>query len=237
MENLFFDDHPEFLETSKTASSRDRLNLRYLGLIAEHADVLSGARVLDIASHDGRWSFAALKAGASHVTGIEGRRYLVANARRTLAAKGIEGSRFRFIHGDAHDKLTPRLGKFDVVMCLGFLYHTLRYAELFAGIRATEARHVIIDTLVTPGKEGVVKLMNNPNQVESMAVADRLSYKGRSLVGTPDEAAVVQMLDTYGYEVQSQPDWAGIRSRHPDLTGSLQYERRERVAMLAVSRD
>lgn len=69
---MFFDDHPEFLETSSTAAGKDRLNLRHVAIIEEHCKILSGSRVLDIASHDGRWSFAALQAGATHVTGIEG---------------------------------------------------------------------------------------------------------------------------------------------------------------------
>jgi protein-L-isoaspartate O-methyltransferase len=234
--SLFFDEHPEFLETSDTASSRSRLNLRHLGIIREHADVLQGARVLDIASHDGRWSFAALQAGASHVTGIEGRRYLVVNARKTMISKGIERERFRFIRGDAHDTLTAGVGSFDVVMLLGFLYHTLRYTELFAGIRATGARHVIIDTRVAPGDDCVVRLIRNTNRVESMAVKDRYSFKRRSLVGVPDYAAVVHMLKCYGYRVSSRPDWSRIRAEHPELKGAREYDRGGRATLLAVSR-
>jgi hypothetical protein len=232
----FFDEHPEFLETSDTASSRGRLNLRHLGIIQEHQDILRGARVLDIASHDGRWSYAALQAGATHVTGIEGRRRLVVNARQTLISKGVERERFRFIRGDAHDTLTAGVGSFDVVMLLGFLYHTLRYTELFAGIRATGARHVIIDTRVMPGDECVVKLIRNPTRIESMAVKDRFSYRRRTLVGVPDYAAVVHMLKCYGYEVASRPDWSKIRAEHPDLKGAREYDRGGRATLLAVSR-
>ena len=34
----------------------------------------------------------------------------------------------------------------DVVLCLGFLYHTLRYNELWHGIRQTGAQHLVLDT-------------------------------------------------------------------------------------------
>lgn len=80
----FFDRVPGFFETSETSSFRWRLNLRHEAIFTENADLLSGARVLDIASHDGRWSMAALQAGAAHVTGVEARPDLVAHATTTL---------------------------------------------------------------------------------------------------------------------------------------------------------
>lgn len=55
-----------------------------MAIIEEHREELNGARVLDIASHDGRWSFAALQVGAAHVTGIAGREHLVTDANKTF---------------------------------------------------------------------------------------------------------------------------------------------------------
>ena len=235
---MFFNDHPEFLDTSHTASSKGRLNLRHVAIIEQHRDILDGARVLDIASHDGRWSFAALQAGAAHVTGIEGRAHLVAQANQTLARKGVDRSRFNFVHGDAHDTLTSGVGKFDVVMCLGFLYHTLRYPELFAGIRGTGARHLLIDTRVLPNTpRPVVKLAMNPVEKDSMAVEDRFSHDGKALVGIPSVSAVVYLLNNYGFELVSQPDWAKIRREHPKISRAEEYERGERVTMLAAAQD
>lgn len=235
---MFFDDHPEFLETSSTSANVERLNMRHAAIIEENRDLLRGSRVLDIASHDGRWSFAALQAGASHVTGIEGRDYLVDNANNTFASKGIDSSRFKFITGDAHDVLTAGVGSFDVVMCLGFLYHTLRYVELFSGIRATNARHVIIDTRVCKGDEPVISVYSNPVQVESMAVEDRFSYKGKSLAGSPSMSALEHMLGAYGYDVASQTDWASILSQHANAASlAKKYHTGGRVTLLAVSRD
>jgi hypothetical protein len=232
---MFFDDHPEFLDTSTTAASRGRLNLRHLAIIGQHIDVLRGARVLDIASHDGRWSFAALEAGASHVTGIEGRPELVDHAKRTFAAKGVDPSRYAFVVGDVHDALTEGVGRMDVVMCLGFLYHTLRYPELFAGIRATGARHLIIDSRVGPNtNRSVVRVIANPGEIESMAVEDRFSHKGRSLVGIPNPRAIRQMLRIYGYEVTSQPDWSALVDKHPEVGSVGQYSKGDRITLLAV---
>lgn len=230
---MFFDDHPEFLETSSTSANVQRLNLRHTAIIDENREVLRGARVLDIASHDGRWSFAALQAGASSVTGIEGRDYLVENANRTFTEKGVDPSRFTFITGDAHDVVTAGVGSFDVVMCLGFLYHTLRYVELFAGIRATGARHLIIDTRVARNKKPVISVYTNPVEKESMAVEDRFSYGGKTLAGSPSMAALELMLDAYGYDVIHQTDWAKILG---EATLAKKYRNEHRVTFLARRR-
>ena len=146
----FFDDYPRFYETSRTTPYRDRLNLRYEAIFAENRDVFAGARVLDIASHDGRWSLAALKTGASHVVGIEARPELVANAEATFEHYGIVRDQYRFVAGDIFEAVADVDMRFDVVLCLGFLYHTLRYNELMSKISRLRPHHLIIDTEVIP---------------------------------------------------------------------------------------
>jgi predicted RNA methylase len=44
---------------------------------APFASEISGARVLDLASHDGRWSYAFAGVGAASVVGIEGRQEMI----------------------------------------------------------------------------------------------------------------------------------------------------------------
>jgi predicted nicotinamide N-methyase len=235
---MFFDDNPEFLDTSSTANSVERLNMRHVAMFEEYRDVLKGARVLDIASHDGRWSYAALDAGAAHVTGVEGRDYLVENAKKTFTEKGIDASRFTFINGDAHDVLTEGIGTFDVVMCLGFIYHTLRYAELFAGIRKTGAQRVLIDTRVSLDKKPVISVYDNPVEKESMAVEDRFSNKGKTLAGSPSMPALSLMLNTYDYDVIAQTDWYKVLQQFPGKERRVKrYVNGGRVTLLAALRD
>src|SRR4249920_3533467 len=109
----FFDSYPRFLETSKTGADRDRLNGRHRAIIEFNRDIIRGSRLLDIASHDGRWSFAALKAGAEHSTGIEGRADLVSRANDTFKSNGIDPESYKFIHGDAHDALSAEAPAVD----------------------------------------------------------------------------------------------------------------------------
>ena len=64
----FFSDHPRFFVTSEIGTEPERLNRCHDVLIERNAELIRGRRILDIGSHDGRWSFAALKAGAKYVT-------------------------------------------------------------------------------------------------------------------------------------------------------------------------
>ena len=58
----------------------------------------------------------------------------------------------------------------DVVMCLGFLYHTTRYNELLHHIRATGARILIIDTEIVQGIEPFVSLRTENVERQGNAV-------------------------------------------------------------------
>jgi len=83
----------------------NRMNERYEALFASNRDILEGARVLDLASHDGRYSFAALKAGAAHVTGVEVRESLIDKAQETFAFYGQDPGTYRFVCGDVFEVL------------------------------------------------------------------------------------------------------------------------------------
>ena len=234
---MFFDDHPEFLETSHTAADKDRLNLRHVAIIEENADILRNRTVVDIASHDGRWSYGALQAGATHVTGIEGRRRLVEHAKETFARKRVPESQYTMIRGDVHRRLMKPDIEGDVVMCLGFLYHTARYVELMAGIRSTGAEYVIVDTRVLPDVEGpFVELRTEGTAGESLAIRDRFALDRRVLSAVPSEAAVVLMLDAAGYEVERRTDWTAMLQRYPEARAVSQYANGKRVTFRARRR-
>ena len=87
---MFAEDYPRFMEVSELIPKPERMNERYEALFASNRDIFDGARVVDLASHDGRYSFAALKTGAAHVTGVEVRQSLVDKAQETFAFYGQE---------------------------------------------------------------------------------------------------------------------------------------------------
>jgi methyltransferase family protein len=206
----FFDQYPRFYETSETSTHPGRLNLRHQAMFGDNLDVFAGAKVLDIASHDGRWSFAALQAGAASVVGIEGRPELVDNARETFAHYGVDPARYRFVAGDVFHALAEEQDEYDVVLCLGFLYHTLRYNELFALIRRLNPRHLIIDTQVAKGEHTVIRLRVEHAVLQSNSIADDFSHDGRVLTGRPTLNGLELIVDAYGFELERYSDWAGL---------------------------
>lgn len=231
----FFDDYPRFYQTSQTSPFPDRLNARHMAIIQSQAERFAGARVLDIACHDGRWSFAALAAGAAHVTGIEPRQELLDNANATLSAYGIPAERHEFIRGDVFETLGTQ--SFDVVLCLGFYYHTIRHAELLDRIERSGARLVVIDTEVTPrqetppapvghdprlvfGNPNGIQLLLDPVEDQQMACHDRLTRHGRTLVGRPSRAAVAFMAEHFGYQCDTY-DWPAHFARFPRHAESM----------------
>ncbi|HEU5035367.1 MAG TPA: class I SAM-dependent methyltransferase [Nocardioides sp.] len=234
IERGFFEDRPRFFETSATSSYPWRLNLRHAAIFAEHADLFPGARVLDIASHDGRWSLAALDAGAESVIGIEARPDLVANAQANLAAYGHEG-RAQLVAGDVFEVLADERPEVDLVLCLGFLYHTLRHTELFTRIRQTGARHVIVDTEVHRSPEPVVRLADEHVDREGNAVADAFTYGDTVLTGRPTLAALELVARTQGYAVERLSDWDGLLRDNPEADQVRDYRIGRRATVLLSS--
>lgn len=235
---MFFDDYDRFRTTSTTATSLTRLNLRHQAMIEANRDILQGARVLDLASHDGRWSFAALQAGAAHVTGVEARRRLVRNSRATFAHYGVPRRSRRFLRGDLFEVLRKRRFDVDVVMCLGFMYHTIRYPELLRGIRDARPEHLIIDTKVVRGHRPVIELRPNATVAESNAARDAVSHGETALAGWPSVAALEMMLDVYDFEVEERFDWRSLIRGQPDGTirSVRDYHRGNRVTLRCRSR-
>jgi hypothetical protein len=234
---LFFDEYPAFYESSRTAAFPRRLELRHQAMIESNRDILAGARVLDLASHDGRWSFAALKAGAKHVIGVEARSELVDNASKLFAGYGIPTEDYEFVQGDMFRILQERKFEVDVVLCLGFVYHTLRYGELFSGIMNAHPQYCILDTKVLRSDEPFVKLFANRTGVQGHAAKDDLSQGGRALAGYPSVPALELILGVYDLDVEEQYDWAALLATLPEPLRSVRgYAAGRRVTLRCRSR-
>lgn len=223
LEQGFFDRFPAFLETSETSSFPWRLNLRHEAIVEANAAVLAEARVLDIASHDGRWSMAALQAGAAHVTGIEARPELVDQARDTFRSYGVAPERYTFTTGDVFEVLARPGHQYDVVLCLGFMYHTLRHSELLARIRATGAEHLIVDTEVHRSPDPVVRLATEHVERQGNAVPDEFSLGSSVLTGRSTLAALELLASSQGYALSALSDWDGLLRDNPDADQVRDY--------------
>lgn len=232
VEQGFFDGYPRFFETSETSAQPWRLNLRYEAIFGEHRAAFAGARVLDIASHDGRWTLAALRTGAVHVTGIEAKPELVAEAAANLGEYGVEPATIDLRTGDVFQVLALDPPQVDVVLCLGFFYHTLRYVELWKRIAQCSPRTVLIDTLVYQGSDdALVRITDEPVTRQGNAVADDFSSEHTVVTGRPTVRAMKVMARAYGYDLTGFSDWSALLRDNPGADGIGDYRAGRRVTV------
>jgi SAM-dependent methyltransferase len=81
---------------------------------------LAGLRVLDLACAHGYYSLEMAKLGAQ-VLGIEGRESWLEQARRAKQDAALPN--VEFVQDDVRNLSKERYGEFDIVLCLGILYH------------------------------------------------------------------------------------------------------------------
>lgn len=216
----FLDENPRY---AGKKLSINRLNKRYEFLIEPYASELAGARVLDLASHDGRWSYALSAAGASQVLGIEARADQIAQFDGYPA--GPVKDRVSFVQGDVYAEI-PRLAaageRFDVVAVYGLYYHVMDHYGLLTRIHQLQPRLVIIDSEFDVSPEATIRIVTEPtdSHLNSIAyVADQV----KAPVGIPSRRALELMAGSLGYSV----DWADWDSLPLDQRGGLKSYYRE----------
>lgn len=116
------------------------------------AGLSKGARVLDIFSHVGGFSLAALAAGADHAVAVDGSAAALDLAKQGAAAMGVQ-DRFETRRGDAFDVMTQLVeegAQFDVVICDPPAFASSKPA-LEAGLRGYERVARLAAQLVVEG--------------------------------------------------------------------------------------
>lgn len=126
----------------------NRINWRCELLLTRNKEAIKDKKVLDIACNNGRLSYPCLLLGAKQVTGIEVRQELIDKGKEYLA--GTEyADKMNFVKSDVFEYLESlQPGEFDTILCLGFLYHTVKQVEFFRQIKRIAPTNVIIDTNV-----------------------------------------------------------------------------------------
>jgi SAM-dependent methyltransferase len=195
----FFERFPRFVETSETGPWLDRLNARYLALIHANRDLIRGATVLDLASHDGRFSFAALQNGAARVIGVEHEPHLVRKANENMELHDVARDRYEFVLGDMFD-LIPTAEQCDIVFCFGILYHINDHMRLLQTIAEHAPRVLIIDSNLSHVPHAAIELR--------APVAGSPPPVGAQLEGWPTKAGLDAMLSSFGWTFEYF-DWPG----------------------------
>jgi hypothetical protein len=199
-EKGFFTRHPVFTKTSTVSADIDRLDFRYTHVIERNIEILKDKTVVDLASHDGRFSFAALEgAGAKKVIGIEAREHLVQNARDTFSKFVEDSSRYEFHVGDIFDHL-PNLRDLsaDTIMILGFMYHTARQYEILKSISDAGIDNIILDSNVLRKVDQPYMLLKMEPTEKDSAIYD--AHRPKALTAVPSKRALVLLLKEFGYK-------------------------------------
>ena len=109
---------------------------------------------LDLASHQGWFAAQMVRSGFASVLGIDARASHVEDASLIAGIYGLDQLEFR--QGDIHELDADRLGRFDVVLMLGLLYHLENPVGALRVCRALCRDVCIIETQVVPGISGYV---------------------------------------------------------------------------------
>jgi tRNA (mo5U34)-methyltransferase len=166
---------------------------------------LRGRRVLDLGCNAGYWSLQAIESGADFVFGIDGRQMHIDQSNLVFEAKEVDRSRYQFELGNF---LKYPFGSFDVVLCLGVLYHVSSPVDLFNVMSATGAELLVIDTEVSNLHGNVIALFTESLGNARNAVEEEV-------VGYPTRGAVSMLAGKHGYQVaalgtECVTDWAAM---------------------------
>ena len=173
--------------------------------------------MLDLGCNAGFWSLKAVESGADFVLGIDGRQMHVDQANLVFAAKGIDPRRYRFEVANILEHTFDE--RFDVVLCLGLLYHIAKPFELFERITEAGAELIVIDTAVFPALGSLYKVKHE-NLGHPLYGVDYTS----ALVPTRD--AVVDLAGQFGFKA------VPLLPQASDYTGMSDYRSRRRLAFI-----
>ncbi|QFT79855.1 tRNA (mo5U34)-methyltransferase [Roseovarius sp. THAF27] len=172
-----------------------RLNQRHKLIIDPFGPQIEGARVLDIAAHDGRWSYALAAAGAAEVVGVEARPELV--ARFDAFPETDFKPRVSLTCGDLFDDLEARGAageRFDVVALYGIFYHVMDHFRLLSLIRALEPGLVMIDSEFIVQDNAMIQVLKEDVSNPLNAVTE-VEGRSHTVVGVPSRRATEFMAE------------------------------------------
>lgn len=116
--------------------------------------VPAGLKAVDLACHEGWFSQQVAALGFAEVLGFDARPDHVADA--TLAARACGFHSLVFRQADVHDIDAATTGTFDLVLCLGLIYHLENPVGALRTARALtrDGGLCLIETQVAPGLAG-----------------------------------------------------------------------------------
>lgn len=186
-------------------------------LVAHHPDLFTEARILDLGCNAGFWTLRALAAGAREVVAVDARPHHLEQLKLVLDESGIAPDRWVALEANIYDLDYSALGDFDVVLCLGLLYHVAKPFELLEKISLLQPELLLIDTKISRSREAILEVLPEPLDDPRMA-ADW------GVVMVPSTSALNQMLQVLDYRVEL------LTPEFSDWKGAMDYRDGDRQA-------
>ena len=191
--------------------------------VVRHALAAAGPepRALDLGCNEGMFSHKLLDWGAHTVVGVDSR---AANIRRASLVRdhfGIAEDQLSFARADVLGLTEDDHGEFDVVLCLGLIYHLERPLEAIRVARRLTRSLCVIESQLTRQNAPIVRGDGVPGEytespasfaawVEVDSADNRLSSMSGVMSLVPNRAALEQMPLWAGFErvqlLDAQPD-------------------------------
>jgi tRNA (mo5U34)-methyltransferase len=112
-------------------------------------------RAIDLACHQGWFSIELAKRGFSEIVSVDARNEHVMDTQ--IMSQIYEFDHIIHTHvSDVHDLDAKALGGFDLVLCLGLIYHLENPIGALRKAHALCKRVCVIETQIAPGQTGLV---------------------------------------------------------------------------------
>jgi SAM-dependent methyltransferase len=147
----------------------------------------------------------------------------VEQAELVFEAHQVPAHRYEFRCASVFDLAADNLGTFDVVLCLGLLYHTSRPMELLQWAARVNSDVLLIDTALS-GRDGSVLeiAFDNPDDPRSSCDGELVFY--------PSRQAVLDMVRYHGYRA------VVLEPHFDDYAGAEDFRAGRRRAFLCAKR-
>jgi len=151
-----------------------------------------------------------------NVCGFDGRAENVTEARRRFP-------RIPFEQGDIENRTILQLGRFDLVLCFGLLYHLENPVLAIRNLRGLTEKCLLLESMCLPEEKPSMLLREEPNQ-RDQSLTDVAFY--------PSEGSLVKMLYRASfkmvYRLIAQPD-------HDDFRETAEHARRRTVLLASIA--
>jgi tRNA (mo5U34)-methyltransferase len=215
---------------------RTRLELLEGPVRAALATAGPDATAIDLACNEGWFSHRMLEWGAARVIGVDIRPRVIRRAELMRSHFKISPERLEFRCADVFDLDTNVLGTFDVVLCLGLVYHLENPIGAIRTARKLTRGVCVVESQLTRQHDPIVHGNGRSDQYEkspaSFAALVEADYQDNMLASAggvvsliPNRAALIQAAEAAGF--------AELELAPPGSSHNRQYVLGDRAVLIA----